>query len=220
MRIHQIELEMQNEELRKTQEKLIESQGKYIDLYDFAPVGYLTVSEKGCILEANLTFAGMMGVERNLLLKKLLSAYIYPPDQDVYYLCRRTLLESKKPQTCATRMLKKDGTTFQAQLRFSIHPEVDGSAGQSRAILTDISEQKKIEDEKEMLHRELQTAFKEIKTLHGIIPICAYCKKIRDDKGAWDIVEAYISKNTDAQFSHGVCPDCGIRLMKEIEGGD
>lgn len=57
-------------------------------------------------------------------------------------------------------------------------------------------------------NNELQQALHEIKTLQGIIPICSYCKKIRDDKGAWDIIEAYICKNSDAQFSHGVCPEC------------
>ena len=55
---------------------------------------------------------------------------------------------------------------------------------------------------------ELSEALAEIKTLHGILPICSFCKKIRDDKGAWDIMETYISEHTEAKFSHGVCPDC------------
>ncbi len=66
-------------------------------------------------------------------------------------------------------------------------------------------------------NEELQDALKEIKTLHGIIPICSYCKKIRDDKGAWDIIEAYICDHSDAQFSHGVCPDCYKKAMEEMK---
>jgi hypothetical protein len=62
------------------------------------------------------------------------------------------------------------------------------------------------------LNRELQTALAEIKSLRGILPVCASCKKIRDEKGAWHQMEAYIQDRTDANFSHGICPDCATRL--------
>jgi len=64
---------------------------------------------------------------------------------------------------------------------------------------------------------ERKQALLEIKTLHGIIPICSYCKQIRNDEGAWDIMEAYISEHTDAEFSHGICPDCYKKQMEELE---
>ena len=67
---------------------------------------------------------------------------------------------------------------------------------------------------------ELQAALDAIKTLQGIIPICASCKKIRDDKGAWNQLEAYISAHTDAAFTHGICPDCARRLYPEIHLGE
>lgn len=75
-------------------------------------------------------------------------------------------------------------------------------------IARDISDKKQIAQERERLIAELQKAMAEIKTLHGIIPICASCKKIRDDEGAWQQVEAYIRSRSDAQFSHGICPEC------------
>jgi phosphoserine phosphatase RsbU/P len=65
--------------------------------------------------------------------------------------------------------------------------------------------------------RELRTALEHIKTLQGIIPICSFCKKIRDDRGYWSQVEAYLSLHSDAQFSHGFCPDCVSRHYPEIE---
>jgi len=68
--------------------------------------------------------------------------------------------------------------------------------------------------------RELQTALDTIKTLQGIIPICASCKKIRDDKGAWNQLESYISEHTDAAFTHGICPECAKRLYPEYRRGD
>jgi len=75
-------------------------------------------------------------------------------------------------------------------------------------MLRDITERKQREKEREEMITELQTALEQIKTLKGIVPICAHCKKIRDDKGYWEQVEAYVSKHSDAQFSHSICPDC------------
>jgi PAS domain S-box-containing protein len=75
-------------------------------------------------------------------------------------------------------------------------------------IWRDFTERKLIEKEREEMIVELQTAIEQIKTLKGIVPICAHCKKIRDDKGYWEQVESYVSKHSDAQFSHSICPDC------------
>jgi len=70
--------------------------------------------------------------------------------------------------------------------------------------------------ELERLNEELKEALDTIKTLHGIIPICANCKKIRDDKGSWSQIEAYISEHSEAQFSHGICPECAKKLYPEF----
>ena len=83
--------------------------------------------------------------------------------------------------------------------------------------LASIIELKRAEDKKIELIAELHKALDEIKTLRGIIPICSYCKKIRDDNGAWDVVEAYITEHTDAVFTHGACPDCFKKQMEEIK---
>lgn len=69
----------------------------------------------------------------------------------------------------------------------------------------------------ERQRQELLEALSEIKTLRGIIPICSYCKKIRNDQGAWDILEAYITEHSDAQFSHGICPECYKKQMEDTE---
>ncbi|MDH5396090.1 MAG: hypothetical protein OEW97_07425 [Gammaproteobacteria bacterium] len=69
--------------------------------------------------------------------------------------------------------------------------------------------------EKEQSLRTLEAAFNEIKTLKGIIPICSYCHNIRDDKGAWDKMESYLSKHSDAEFSHGICPKCLVKARAD-----
>jgi PAS domain S-box-containing protein len=76
----------------------------------------------------------------------------------------------------------------------------------------DITERKKAETERERLITELQSALADIKTLSGLVPICANCKKIRDDQGYWTQLEAYIQDRSETQFSHSICPDCAAKL--------
>ncbi len=84
------------------------------------------------------------------------------------------------------------------------------------AIIQDITERKRVEEERERLIVELQEALAKIKTLRGLIPICAHCKKIRDDQGYWNQLEAYIQKHSEAEFSHGICDECAKQLYPEF----
>jgi PAS domain S-box-containing protein len=106
--------------------------------------------------------------------------------------------------------------------------QIASSRSTERTILLaiqDVTERKRSEHaleeaakEREKLVNELRYALDNIKTLQGLIPICSNCKKIRDDKGFWKQVEAYISEHTDASFSHGICPDCGKKLYGDLYG--
>ena len=82
----------------------------------------------------------------------------------------------------------------------------------TQGIARDITERKQAEEEREKLHAKLQEAFDNIKTLKGLLPICANCKKIRDDKGYWNQIEVYIRDHSDAEFSHSICPLCIEKL--------
>ncbi len=213
LEVHQIELDMQNEELRRTQVDVTAAWAQYFDLYDLAPVGYCTVSEEGLILQANLTSATLLGVTRSVLVKHPFSKFIIEEDQDTYYLHRKKLSMTGKPQAYEARMLKKDGTVFWAHLETTAAEGADG-APVCRVAMIDITEMK---NALEALH----IASEEIKTLRGILPICANCKRIRDDQGDWKQMEIYVSARTEAQFSHGLCPECvetlypGIRCTGE-----
>jgi FixJ family two-component response regulator len=85
-------------------------------------------------------------------------------------------------------------------------------------------ERKKLENKERQLVQELREAIEKIKTLKGLIPICASCKKVRDDRGYWNQVEVYIAEHSEAEFSHGICPDCADRLygrfLKKVQDGD
>jgi PAS domain S-box-containing protein len=155
LRVHQIELEMQNGELRRTQVELEASRARYFDLYDLAPVGYFTLSEKGLILEANLTAATLFAVARGALAKKPLPHFILPEDQDIYYRHRKQLFEMGATQVCELRMLRADAAPFWARLEATVAQDAD-SAPVCRVVVSDISERKKMEEtlcESEQRHR-------------------------------------------------------------------
>jgi PAS domain S-box-containing protein len=116
LQVHQIELEMQNEELRAAQEQLEESRSKYADLYDFAPVGYFTLDTHGLIIGSNLTGARQLGMDRSFLTKKPFPRFIHKDDQDTFYLHRQEVFETETSRTCEIRLKRKDKTGFYAQL--------------------------------------------------------------------------------------------------------
>lgn len=138
---HQIELELQKDDLENALGALEVSRKRYTDLYDFAPVGYLTISEKGLILEANLRAAEMLGQPRANLLSKPLSTSIHREDQDVFYQHRRRLLASGDRQIDELRLKAESSTVVTVLLESVVHPELDGSSGQYRVVLRDIDKQ-------------------------------------------------------------------------------
>lgn len=144
MRVHHIELELQNEELRSSQEQLERTRARYFELYDFAPVGYLMVAEDGVVLEANLTAAGLFGVARSAILEQPFTRFVLPADQDVYYLHRRELFASGAPRGCELRLLDADGRPFWVRLEARI-AEGDGRERVSRMVLLDITDRKRAE---------------------------------------------------------------------------
>ena len=147
LQVHQIELEMQNEELRRSHAELEASRARYFDLFDLAPVGYFTLSEKGMILEANVTGAGLLGVGRSDLVKQPFSRFIFPEDQDIYYRHRTNLLEAGQLQACELRLVKKAGTFFWAQLETTVSQDSDGGEPAFRAVVSDITDRKRAEEE-------------------------------------------------------------------------
>ena len=147
LQVHQIELEMQNEELRRAQEEVEVSRTKYFDLYDLAPVGYLTLNEKGLILEANLIVSQMLGVDRGALVKQPISRFILPEDQDIYYRHLKQLFETGKQQACELRILRAKADPFWVRIESTVGLDVDG-VSINRTMISDIADRKRMEDER------------------------------------------------------------------------
>ena len=145
LQVHQIELEMQNEELRNTQLALEESRNRYVDLYDFAPVGYFILDKGGVIEEVNLAGAQLLGIERRYLVNRSFFHFISRDSQDTFYRHRQSVVKAGTQQTCEVKLVQRDGTLFYAQL---ISVAVQHSAknyGQFRISITDISQRRAAE---------------------------------------------------------------------------
>jgi len=109
----------------------------------------------------------------------------------------------------------KDGTIYWVDATIVPFLGADGAPVQYVAIRTEITARKRAEADRESLIQELTKALQEVKTLSGLLPICASCKKVRDDSGYWNQIETYIARNSSATFSHGLCPDCGVKFFEE-----
>ncbi len=157
LQVHQIELEMQNEELRQTQLELDGARARYFDLYDLAPVGYCTVSAQGLILETNFTAAALMNLARSDLVNKPVSRFIVKADQDAYYQCRKALLDTGAPQDCELQIIKNNGAPFWVHLQLSAARDGAGALVQ-RMVLSDVSERRCLDGVLEAKNSELEVA--------------------------------------------------------------
>ncbi len=176
LQVHQIELEMQNDELRRIQQELEAAREKYFDLYDLAPAGYVSLNEKGIILEANLSSATLLGVERSKLVGQPLFRFVSTEDQDLYYLCHKQLMATRAPQSCIMRMMRNDNAPFWVRIDLGAAPGTDGTTG-SRAIIIDVSERKRIEEKLKKSEKHYHSLFENMS--EG----SAYCKMLYDNNG-------------------------------------
>ena len=156
LQAHQIELEMQNHELRQAQVKLEAARARYFDLYDLAPVGFCSLDGLGAISQVNLSAATLLGLPRAALINLPFTRFVHQPDQDAYYLLRQQLLQSGQPQSCELRLLGPQRLPFWVQLSANpqhaehvepAEPAEPAEPDAMRIVLIDISARKQIEGE-------------------------------------------------------------------------
>lgn len=162
LRVHQIELELQNEELRRSQQELDASRARYFDLYDLAPVAYCLLSDSGLLLEANFAASELLGLSRERLTMQPLSRFIQRQDQDRYFLHRQELLKTGEPQSFEVEMLRVCSgaeRSYEAPFWARLNARItQGSQDETsfRIALTDITASKQAEAELQRLNEELE----------------------------------------------------------------
>ncbi|RPH78830.1 MAG: PAS domain S-box protein, partial [Nitrospiraceae bacterium] len=146
LKIHQGELQVQTEELRQAEKEASETRDQYMDLYDYAPVGYLTMERNGVILEANLNAASLLGFERSKLIHSHFTNFIVADSQEAFCFHLKQVLQTGIRQKCEIRMHRSDGSIFYATLE-SVAVHSNGTRNSIRTSLSDITERKKAEKE-------------------------------------------------------------------------
>jgi len=147
--VHQIELEMVNEELRRANEEIEAGLAKYTDLYDFAPVGYLTLDTEGKILSTNLTAVGLLGKDRSTLINRHMQHFFSDGDRPAFNAFLKKIFESGAKEVCEATLLAEG----KSPLFVRIEATVSGSGHECRAVLEDITEQKKMQDQLRQAHK-------------------------------------------------------------------
>ncbi len=173
-----------------------------------------------CVLDFNGHFKRLnpawertLGFTREELMSRPFIEFVHPEDR------ARTLRQNADVRSGGqalgfeNRYLCKDGSF--RWLHWNAAP--DTGEGVIYSVARDITEAKRAAAEREKLVKELQHALAEVYKLRAILPICSYCRKIRDDKNYWHTVEEYLSEHTSTLFSHGICPDCYADQVAKLE---
>lgn len=164
----------------------------------------------GYFKRLNPAWERTLGFTREELMSRPFIEFVHPDDRERTLAQNAAVRSGGQALGFENRYLCKDGSY--RWLHWNAAPDADGPVIYSMA--RDVTARKEAEEERERLVRELKDALAEVKALRGILPICSYCRKIRDDENYWHTVEAYIARHTDTRFSHGICPDC---LESEVE---
>jgi PAS domain S-box-containing protein len=180
-----------------------------LDMFAFLDFG-------GYFLRLNPAWERTLGYSPAEMMARPFIEFVHPEDRE------RTLRQNSQVRLGGSatafenRYLHRDGSY--RWLVWNSAP--DPARGVIYAVARDITARKAAEEERARLHRELEASLAEVKTLQGILPICSYCRKIRDDEDYWHTVESYIGRHTGSQFSHGICPSCMTDLVEPLLDDD
>jgi PAS domain S-box-containing protein len=166
---------------------------------------------KGYFKRLNPAWERTLGFTREELMSRPFIEFVHPDDRERTLKQNASVREGGQALHFENRYMCKDGT-----YRWFLWNAAPDSAEQViYSVARDITARKQAEEEREKLVQELKTALAEVNTLRAILPICSYCRKIRDDENYWHTVENYISRHTSTQFTHGICPSCLATQMAE-----
>jgi PAS domain S-box-containing protein len=169
----------------------------------------------GRFLKLGAAWERTLGFSREELMSKQMFEFVHPDDRESTLEQNRIVRSGGQALGFENRYMSKDGSY--RWFRWNAIADMEHQLIYS--VARDITESKRATEERERLLRKLQAALEEVKELRAILPICMYCKSIRDDRNYWHTVETYIANHTKAQLSHGICPTCYHTVVKtEIDG--
>ena len=202
-------------ERKRVEEALQNSENKFRTLFEESRDAIYFTTREGEFVDFNKFALDLFGYTREEFMKlKAQEIYVHSGDRPKF---QQEIEKRGFVRDYEVKLRKKDGTEMDCLLTSTVRQAKDGSILGYQGITRDITERKRAEEEREKLIHDLQKALSEIKMLKGILPICASCKKIRDDRGYWRQIEVYIRDHSEAEFSHGICPECKEKLYPGLD---
>jgi PAS domain S-box-containing protein len=205
--------QLRNAELdsRRMEELLKDELVRWRILFEQASDGIVILDENGKVYEANKRYAEILGYTP----EEMRNLHVW--DWDTVFTPEQLVVMIREIDDAGahfeTQQRRKDGSMVDIEL--SNNGAVYRGEKLVFCVCRDITDRKRAEREREKLIEDLRKALAEIKTLKGIMPICSYCKKIRDDTGYWNQLEQYIKEHSEAKLSHGVCPECAKKYFSD-----
>jgi len=213
------ELEKEVAKLKQNEEAHLIAEERYRTIFESTGTATITGDENTTILMVNSEFEKLSGYsKKEIERKKSWTEFVIEQDLEKikeFHRLRR-IDPSAAPRNHEFRFINKQGKIRHIFATVAMIPGTKTGV----SSFSDITNRKLIEEERRKLIEDLQEALAEVKALSGLLPICASCKKIRDDKGYWTQIESYIRDHSEADFSHGICPECAKKLYPEFYKGD
>lgn len=197
---------------------LRESEERFRRSFDDAPIGLALVSVEGRWLRVNRAICEMVGRSETELLATDFQTITHPDDLQTDLNFIQLMFAGKiRDYKMEKRYFHKHGHIIYVLLSVSLVRDPDDQPLYFVSQIQDITEHKQHETEREKLIGELREALAEVKTLSGMIPICGWCKNVRNDQGYWSSVEQYVRNHTGVTFSHGMCPECAKKFKEDVK---
>ncbi len=200
-------------EQKVTESMLTESVRRYTDLYDNAPDMYVSVDAYTAIIrQCNATCARKLGYTKEEIVGRPIFDLYHSDCMPEVRASFQMFMTNGEVADTELQLMRKDGSTIDVSLSVTAVRNEAGEILYSRSAWRDITEKKRARELLKQEKEKLKEALREIRKLNGLLPICASCKKIRDDRGYWRQIESYIVEHSEAMFSHSICPDCRVQL--------
>ncbi len=202
---------------KKIEEALQESEQRFRFLFENSLDCVVILDRDLNYIYANQAAHDYLGLKNDTIAGKNIRDALaaFPEFRDLWIERLTRFFETQTPRWTEDSINLGDTLAWSESSLSAIHDDT-GNIVAIGIIYRDISERKAMETEKNRLIAELKGALAEVKTLHGLLPICSTCKKIRDDKGYWNQIEQYIGERSHAVFSHGICPDCANKMYSDM----
>jgi PAS domain S-box-containing protein len=211
------ELETLEKEWKQTEDALRQNEERYRTILESMQEVYYEIDLSGNWIFLNEAFYEHLGYRKEELIGRKSRQYQDETTARELYEAYTRLYRTGEPiRAIEAKWISKDGTKRTYEMSASLIRDREGNPIGFRGISRDITERKRMEEERERLIHELQDALANVKTLRGLLPICSNCKKIRDDKGYWNQIESYIQDHSGAEFSHSMCPECVKKLYPDL----